>query len=194
MSRSVRLIGIGPDGENFTWDIPRSPRSSPALLVMFLYENNDRNGAVVAVRLLAVLALVGSMLSVSSTAAHASTGQLRGVNWADARDNFVNGVLYVSGLGSSDTYFSAAATANQVVGPAVLDHRCQHRPDTDQRADRGELLGDLHRGDRHRARQGQRDLRVLGLQRRQTVRHDRQRVIQYTCGGGANQQWTRTPS
>lgn len=83
---------------------------------MFLYENNDRNGAVVAVRLLAVLALVGSMLSVSSTAAHASTGQLRGVNWADARDNFVNGVLYVSGLGSSDTYFSAAATANQVVG------------------------------------------------------------------------------
>ncbi|MEV5743366.1 hypothetical protein AB0L30_25190 [Microbispora rosea] len=116
MSRSVRLIGIGPDGETFTWDLPRSPRSSPALLVMFLYEHNDRNRAVVAVRLLAVLALVGSMLGVSSTAAHASTGQLRGVNWADARDNFVNGVLYVSGLGSSDTYSSAAATANQVVG------------------------------------------------------------------------------
>ncbi|MEU6431734.1 RICIN domain-containing protein [Microbispora sp. NPDC046973] len=73
-------------------------------------------GAFIAFRLLAVLALVGSMVSVTSTAAHASTNQLRGVNWADARDNFVNGVLYVSGLGSSDTYSSAAATADQVVG------------------------------------------------------------------------------
>ncbi len=73
-------------------------------------------GAFVAFRLLTVLALVGSMVSVTSTAAHASTGQLKGVNWADARDNFVNGVLYVSGLGSSDTYSSAATVADRVVG------------------------------------------------------------------------------
>jgi hypothetical protein len=37
----------------------------------------------------------------------AATGGFRGVIWADARDDFVNGVLYVSGLGSSDTYSSA---------------------------------------------------------------------------------------
>ncbi|WP_197042979.1 hypothetical protein [Microbispora rosea] len=160
---------------------------------MFLYEHNDRNRAVVAVRLLAVLALVGSMLSVSSTAAHASTGQLRAVNWADARDNFVNGVLYVSGLGSSDTYSSAAATANQVVGQlySITGADTVRIPINEPTVAN---YWDLHRGDRHRARQGQRDLRVLGLQRRQTVRHDRQRVIQYTCGGGANQQWSRTPS
>ncbi|MFG1827925.1 hypothetical protein ACGFIJ_36095 [Microbispora bryophytorum] len=73
-------------------------------------------GALIAFRLLAVLALVGSMVTVTSPAAHASTGQLRGVHWADARDNFVNGVLYVSGLGSSDTYSSAATVADRVVG------------------------------------------------------------------------------
>jgi hypothetical protein len=45
-----------------------------------------------------------------------STAQLRGVNWADQRDNFVNGVLYPSGLGSTDTYSSASTVANRVVG------------------------------------------------------------------------------
>ncbi|WP_233512303.1 RICIN domain-containing protein [Micromonospora deserti] len=38
------------------------------------------------------------------------------MNWADARDNFVDGVLYVSGLSSSDTYSSAATVGHQVVG------------------------------------------------------------------------------
>ena len=38
------------------------------------------------------------------------------MNWADQRDNFVNGVLYVSGLGASDTYSSAATVADRVVG------------------------------------------------------------------------------
>ncbi|HEU5356520.1 MAG TPA: ricin-type beta-trefoil lectin domain protein, partial [Actinocrinis sp.] len=54
--------------------------------------------------------------TVGQHRAQASTGQLRGVNWADQRDNFVNGVLYPSGLSSSDTYSSAATVANQVVG------------------------------------------------------------------------------
>ena len=43
-------------------------------------------------------------------------GQIQGVNWADQRDNFVNGVLYVSGLGASDTYASASTVASRVVG------------------------------------------------------------------------------
>src|SRR3954451_21694139 len=46
----------------------------------------------------------------------AATTAFKGVNWADTRDNFVNGVLYPSGLGSSDTYSSAATVADRVVG------------------------------------------------------------------------------
>ena len=75
-----------------------------------------RGGKIAAFRLLAVFGLAGSLLTAGSTPAHASTGQFRGINWADTRDNFVNGVLYVSGLGPSDTYSSAATVANQLVG------------------------------------------------------------------------------
>ncbi len=46
----------------------------------------------------------------------AATNQFRGVNWADSRDNFQSGVLYISGLSSSDTYDSAFAT-----GTAIMD-------------------------------------------------------------------------
>src|SRR5664279_1567072 len=53
-------------------------------------------------------------LGVSSTAS-AATNQFRGVNWADSRDNFQSGVLYISGLSSSDTYDSASA-----VGTAIM--------------------------------------------------------------------------
>jgi hypothetical protein len=61
---------------------------------------------------LAGLALIG----LGPGGAQASTDQFRGVNWADSRDNFVNGVLYVSGLTSSDTYASASTLADAVVG------------------------------------------------------------------------------
>ncbi len=63
-----------------------------------------------------MFALAAGVVTANSTSAHASTSQFRGVNWPDARDNFVNGVLYVSGLSASDTYSSAATVANQVVG------------------------------------------------------------------------------
>lgn len=69
------------------------------------------------VRLLAVLALaLGTLTTVGSGPAHAATNQFRGVNWADQRDNFVNGVLYPSGLSASDTHASAATVADRVVG------------------------------------------------------------------------------
>ncbi|GAB3891009.1 RICIN domain-containing protein [Kibdelosporangium lantanae] len=67
-------------------------------------------------RLLAAGALAAGALVVGQSQAVAATSEFRGVNWADQRDNFVNGVLYVSGLSSSDTYASAATVANQVVG------------------------------------------------------------------------------
>ena len=53
---------------------------------------------------------------VQAAATPLSTSDFRGVNWADQRDNFVNGVLYPSGLSSSDSYSSAATVADRVVG------------------------------------------------------------------------------
>src|SRR4051794_3335860 len=69
--------------------------------------------------LLAFVLAVAGLLAATTHPAHAattSTSQFKGVNWADQRDNFVNGVLYPSGLSSSDTHSSAATVANRVVG------------------------------------------------------------------------------
>jgi hypothetical protein len=65
---------------------------------------------------LALVLVAGFAVFGQSGPAAAATSQFRGVNWADQRDNFVDGVLYVSGLGASDTYASASTTASQVVG------------------------------------------------------------------------------
>src|SRR3954463_14345647 len=67
-------------------------------------------------RVVAVVVLAAGTLVGGQHQALASTNQFRCVNWADQRDNFVNGVLYVSGLSASDTYSSAAVVADQVVG------------------------------------------------------------------------------
>src|SRR4051812_46512120 len=67
-------------------------------------------------RVVAVVVLAAGTLVGGQHQALASSNQFRGVNWADQRDNFVNGVLYVSGLGASDTYSSAATVADRVVG------------------------------------------------------------------------------
>lgn len=70
--------------------------------------------------LLVAVLLALSLLSFGKPhTAEAATNQFKGVNWADSRDNFVNGVLYVSGLGASDTYASAASVADRVVGQFV---------------------------------------------------------------------------
>jgi len=60
------------------------------------------SGRTLRLLLAAVLALAG--IAVVQDRADAGTLQFHGVNWADQRDNFVDGVLYVSGLGSADTY------------------------------------------------------------------------------------------
>lgn len=66
--------------------------------------------------LVAPVLLAAGLVTGTAPPAQASTAQFRGVNWADQRDNFVNGVLYPSGLTASDTYSSAAAVADRVVG------------------------------------------------------------------------------
>jgi hypothetical protein len=59
---------------------------------------------------------LGALYVAHPTKAYASTSAIRGVNWADQRDNFESGVLYPSGLSSSDTYASSETVAEQVVG------------------------------------------------------------------------------
>jgi len=61
------------------------------------------------------VALLASVQLASASNASATTNQFRGVNWGDSRDNFQSGVLYVSGLSSSDTYQSALATGTAVM-------------------------------------------------------------------------------
>ena len=61
-------------------------------------------------------AVAALLLAGASTA---STNRFRGVNWADPRDNFQSGVVYLSGLSSTDTYASAYAVADAVVGEFV---------------------------------------------------------------------------
>ena len=64
-------------------------------------------------------ALLAGMVLLGSAIASGTTNQFRGVNWADQRDNFQSGVVYVSGLSSTDTYASASVVADRVVGQFV---------------------------------------------------------------------------
>ena len=61
------------------------------------------------------VALLSGIVYLGSTNVSAVTNQFRGVNWADTRDNFQTGVLYLSGLSSSDTYNSASTTADRII-------------------------------------------------------------------------------
>jgi MYXO-CTERM domain-containing protein len=61
------------------------------------------------------LLILSTMTGIVASDASAATNQFRGVNWADSRDNFQAGVLYISGLSSSDTYNSALAVGNAIM-------------------------------------------------------------------------------
>ncbi len=80
--------------------------------------SNTRRRTLTNTARLLVVAILSTLIAavMSPGSANASTSGFKGVNWADSRDNFVNGVLYVSGLSSSDTYASAQTVGNQVVG------------------------------------------------------------------------------
>ena len=73
--------------------------------------------------------------------------RFKGVNWADSRDNFVNGVLYPSGLSSSDNYSTSETVAAKVVGQLFSLTGAEHGSDADQRADRRGQLELLQRRD-----------------------------------------------
>ena len=64
-------------------------------------------------------ALLVIAICLGAAGASATTNQFRGVNWADSRDNFQSGVLYISGLSSSDTYDSALAVGNAIMSQFI---------------------------------------------------------------------------
>jgi len=65
------------------------------------------------------LLLSAAMVLFGASHALATTNQFRGVNWADPRDNFQSGVLYLSGLSASDNNASAKIVANKIIGQFV---------------------------------------------------------------------------
>src|SRR3954471_3204082 len=63
--------------------------------------------------LAAATATVG-LLAVPGTAS-AATDTFRGVNWADARDNYVDGWVIPSGLTASDSYSTVRTRADGII-------------------------------------------------------------------------------
>ncbi|NUR26323.1 MAG: cellulase family glycosylhydrolase [Catenulispora sp.] len=67
-----------------------------------------------AAAVLATTTLVAGPLAPAAEAA-TNTSQFKGVNWADPRDNFVNGPVIPSGLSTSDSYATTYAKATAIV-------------------------------------------------------------------------------
>ncbi|MCF6470980.1 glycosyl hydrolase family 5 [Nonomuraea sp. MG754425] len=63
----------------------------------------------------AVLLAAAALTLPGTTPALAATTDFRGVNWADERDNFVDGVLVLGGLSTSDSYATTQAKADRVL-------------------------------------------------------------------------------
>ncbi|HKT01931.1 MAG TPA: ricin-type beta-trefoil lectin domain protein [Rugosimonospora sp.] len=64
---------------------------------------------------LAATALAATALTLLPTVAQAATSGFHGVNWADTRDNFVDGTVVPSGLSTSDSYATTLAKAGQIL-------------------------------------------------------------------------------
>jgi hypothetical protein len=65
-------------------------------------------------RVLLTAALIVPLLAVAHSAS-AATNSFRGVNWADARDNYVDGWVIPSGLTASDSYSTVKTKADGIL-------------------------------------------------------------------------------
>jgi len=78
------------------------------------------NHATLLTTLLALLILTGCKKNAGSStpvcAQTLTTTDFKGVNWADERDNYVDGPLVLSGFAASDNYAGIQAKANIVIG------------------------------------------------------------------------------
>ena len=70
---------------------------------------------VCAVVVFLTIATVAGIQVFNIPTAHAATSQFRGVNWADTRDNFVNGPIIPSGLSTADSYATTYAKATAIL-------------------------------------------------------------------------------
>jgi Cellulase (glycosyl hydrolase family 5) len=66
------------------------------------------------IRVLLAAAVVAPLLAVAQEASAATAG-FRGVNWADARDNYVDGWVIPTGLTASDSYTTVRTKADGIV-------------------------------------------------------------------------------
>lgn len=66
---------------------------------------------ICAISMLLMLIALIAVQAVHTPRTYAATNQFRGVNWADIRDNFVNGPIIPSGLTQSDSYSTTYAKA-----------------------------------------------------------------------------------
>lgn len=60
-------------------------------------------------------ATTSTVTTTDQSNAKVGAAGISGINWADGRDNFVDGWVIPSGLTSSDTYSSASAKANAII-------------------------------------------------------------------------------
>src|SRR5689334_919065 len=65
-------------------------------------------------RALLVAVITVPLLSIAQDAS-AATNDLRGVNWADARDNYVDGWLIPTGLAAGDSYDAVRTKADGII-------------------------------------------------------------------------------
>ncbi|MFD0524477.1 hypothetical protein [Paractinoplanes durhamensis] len=66
--------------------------------------------------LAAALAIaVAVPVAVTAGEASAATNSFRGVNWADARDNYVNGWVIPTGLTAADSYSTVYTKADGII-------------------------------------------------------------------------------
>src|SRR4051795_3506798 len=68
-----------------------------------------------ALRALLVAALAATPALVAPVAAAAATTSFRGVNWADARDNYVDGWVIPTGLTAADSYATVRTKADGIL-------------------------------------------------------------------------------
>ncbi len=64
---------------------------------------------------LAATTVAAAVALLPTLTAHAATNGFHGVNWADQRDNFVDGTVVPSGLSTSDSYATTTAKAGQIL-------------------------------------------------------------------------------
>ena len=68
----------------------------------------------VGLRVLLASVLAAPLLVASAPGASAATNSFRGVNWADARDNYVDGWVIPTGLTASDSYATVKTKADGI--------------------------------------------------------------------------------